>query len=247
MYNEQIEKLIEMALLDGELTEKEREILIRKATESGIDRDEFEMVLEARLYERQKENTSSQPLEPSAPKSEKFGEIRKCPACGSIVGAVQAVCGDCGHNFTNISAVSSVTKLHEQLLAIESEERNRQKAPVEKGGFFQRITNPAAHISAMKEATQDVNETILTRKAGVIQSFPVPNSREDMLEFLTMAVPECKKKPNWLMMQTGTGKLYKAWHSKAEQIIMKAKFSLKEDKKAMEEILYYANELNIKI
>ena len=68
-----------------------------------------------------------------------------------------------------------------------------------------------------------------------------------MLEFLTMAVPECKKKPGWLTMKTGAGKLYKAWHSKAEQIIMKAKFSLKEDKKAMEEILYYAKELDIKV
>jgi predicted nucleotidyltransferase len=48
-------------------------------------------------------------------------------------------------------------------------------------------------------------------------------------------------------MATGKGKIYKAWYSKAEQIVMKAKFSLKEDKKAMEEISYYANQINIKV
>lgn len=38
-----------MALNDGVLTDKERQILIKKATELGIDQDEFEMVLEFRL------------------------------------------------------------------------------------------------------------------------------------------------------------------------------------------------------
>jgi uncharacterized tellurite resistance protein B-like protein len=47
MYNEQLEKLIEMALLDGVLTEKEKQVLFKKAEALGIDLDEFEMVLEA--------------------------------------------------------------------------------------------------------------------------------------------------------------------------------------------------------
>jgi len=37
------------------------------------------------------------------------------------------------------------------------------------------------------------------------------------------------------------------WKSKCEQIIMKAKFSMKEDKKALDEIMEYAKELKIKI
>ena len=31
MYNEQLEKLVEMALMDGELTEKEKQVLFKKA------------------------------------------------------------------------------------------------------------------------------------------------------------------------------------------------------------------------
>lgn len=37
------------------------------------------------------------------------------------------------------------------------------------------------------------------------------------------------------------------WKAKCEQIIMKAKFSMKDDKKILEEILEYAKELKIKV
>ena len=54
MYNDQLDKLIEMALMDGELTEKEKQILFKKAEIFGVDLDEFEMVLEAKLFEKKK-------------------------------------------------------------------------------------------------------------------------------------------------------------------------------------------------
>ena len=47
MYNEQIEQLISVALADGTLTEKEKQILFKKAQSMRIDLDEFEMVLDA--------------------------------------------------------------------------------------------------------------------------------------------------------------------------------------------------------
>lgn len=51
-YDPKLEKLIDFALADGELTEKERQVLYAKAMSMGIDLDEFEMVLEAKLYEK---------------------------------------------------------------------------------------------------------------------------------------------------------------------------------------------------
>ena len=77
MYNEEIEKLIELALADGELTEKEKQVLFKKAEAAGIDLDEFEMVLDAKLFERNKAKTETPPV--SAPKSDKFGDVKKCP------------------------------------------------------------------------------------------------------------------------------------------------------------------------
>jgi hypothetical protein len=45
----EIEKLIEMALADGQLTDKEREIILRKAEKLGLDEDEVEMYLEGKV------------------------------------------------------------------------------------------------------------------------------------------------------------------------------------------------------
>ena len=243
---EQVDKLIEMALMDGVLTEKEKEILFKKAEAAGIDLDEFEMILDAKLFEKQQSIKAAAPPV-AAQKTDKHGDVNKCPACNAIVQSYSAICSDCGHSFSNISAVSSVSKLHEQLIAVESEERERDSKEKNQPNQSYNIFNPMASINAMKNLRVDIEEIILTRKASIIQSFPIPNSKEDILEFLTMAVPECKNKPSFIMMNTGKGKIYKAWYTKAEQIVMKAKFSLKEDKKAMDEITYYANQINIKI
>lgn len=52
----EIERLIEMAISDGHVTEKEREIILRKAEKLGLDVDEVEMYLEGIL-----ESTNSNP------------------------------------------------------------------------------------------------------------------------------------------------------------------------------------------
>ena len=49
MYDPQLEKLMAIALKDGLITDKERQILIKKAVEFGIDVDEFEMELDSRI------------------------------------------------------------------------------------------------------------------------------------------------------------------------------------------------------
>ena len=45
----EIDKLIEMALTDGQVTDKEREIILRKAEKLGLDVDEVEMYLEGKI------------------------------------------------------------------------------------------------------------------------------------------------------------------------------------------------------
>lgn len=55
MYNEELEQLITIALEDGVLTEKEKQVLYKKAQSLGIDRDEFEMVLNSRLAKARRE------------------------------------------------------------------------------------------------------------------------------------------------------------------------------------------------
>ena len=84
----------------------------------------------------------------------------------------------------------------------------------------------------------------------IISNFPVPTTKEDILEFLSLAVPKAKQIGNFLSKNNPENKAHnefvQVWKTKCEQIIMKAKFSMKEDKKALEEIMQYANELGIK-
>lgn len=61
MYNEKLEALITAALADGVLTDKEKEVLFKKAEAMGIDHDEFELVLDGRLAKRKKEMEAQAP------------------------------------------------------------------------------------------------------------------------------------------------------------------------------------------
>lgn len=119
MYNEQIEALISAALADGMLTEKEKQILFKKAQAQGIDLDEFEMVLDARLVELEKAEKAKG--EAAAPKSHKVGDVKKCPSCGAIVQSYQGVCAECGYAFENVEVTYASKKLSSLLRKSNSE------------------------------------------------------------------------------------------------------------------------------
>ena len=106
----EIEKLIELALADGQITEKERAVIVKKATEFGVDQDEVEMTLDAKLHQLQVAQTK--------PKKEKVGNLNTCPSCGSIVNSFQTKCSDCGHEFRNVQINTSIKDLMIELKKI---------------------------------------------------------------------------------------------------------------------------------
>ena len=239
MYNEHLESLINAALADGNLTEKEKQILFKKAESFGIDLDEFEMILEARLYEKQQSSNKNDVQPVVAPKSEKFGDVKKCPACGAMVQSFQTKCSDCGHEFSNIGANASIGRLFEMLNACENERKDDFNSI---SGAITGLMSRAYGIGG--------GDKVVERKKSIISGFPIPNTKDDILEFLSTAIPNAKKRGNFFTQQQPENKshndLVPTWKSKCEQIIMKAKFSMKDDKKTLEEILSYAKELGIK-
>ncbi len=178
MYNEQIEALISAALADGMLTEKEKQVLFKKAQAQGIDLDEFEMVLDARLVELEKAEKAK--VSTSAPQSTKYGDIRKCPVCGAMVPALAAVCPECGFEFSGIDANISSKKLADLLL--------------------------------------DVSD--IDKKEEIIITFPIPNTKADLFEFLSALQPR---------MRDINDPLSSAYFKKYQECINKAKISFAND------------------
>ena len=245
MYDKKLESLIEAALIDGKLTDKEKQILFKKAETLGIDLDEFEMILDARLYKISQAKVSPPPT-PSpkieAPASDKYGDVKKCPSCGAMVESFKTNCGYCNHSFVNIEANSSIELLFEMLNEAEDMrvmERHSANPFSALGGAmsasFSSITGPGK---------------VDRKKMAIIANFPIPTTKEDMLEFLSLALPRAQKKGNFLTAQNPENKVHNTfvnvWYSKCEQIIMKARFSMKNDKNILEEINYYASTLKIR-
>ena len=257
MYNEQLENLIEMALIDGQLTEKEKQILFKKAESFGIDLNEFEMVLEAKLFEKQKSNKAEQ----VAPKSDKLGDIRKCPACGAIAESFSTRCQDCGTEFRNIEVSHNITKFFEKLEDVENHRKedlfkNKDDGSIGVGTilkwlFFFWILVPIKFINLLishsKAATWSTTDA---KKEELIMNFPVPNSREEIFEFLNLALSKINK-ISYMNLSTEKGKYTSAWNEiwlkKIDQINVKAGLSMKNDKKNYAELQILVNDAKARI
>ena len=230
VYNPQLEKLIDLALADGELTEKEKQVLFKKAEAMGIDLDEFEMVLEAKRSKSNSAQTST-----AAPKSNKFGDIKKCPACGAVLQSFTTKCHECGFEFRNVEANCSIQRLFE--LLNEAEANSREDAT----GLITGLGRTYADMFAQRfGGTKDTR-----KKKAIIQNFPIPNTKEDILEFLVLAVPLAKK-PGFFDQDETKREMYPVWKAKCEQIIMKARFSMKDDPQTLAEINEYGKQIGIK-
>lgn len=175
MYDEKIEALIKAALADGVLTEKEKQILFKNAQAQGIDLDEFEMVLDARLVELQK--AEKEKAEKSAPKSDKYGDVRKCPTCGSLVPALATCCSDCGYEFTGVGANTS-----SQLLAKKIEEINKNQS--QKVNEI-KLNEGECRIDFEDRQWRIMNTERIELISRTIRSFPIPNTKADLFEFIT--------------------------------------------------------------
>ena len=244
--NPELEKFIDFAVTDGEVTEKEKTILIRKAEELGVDLDEMEMVLDAKLHMIQKE---AQPKEapqqetPAPAPSQESLSTTKCPQCAAAIESFSTRCPYCDTEIKNIKSSFSINRLNEELMKAEEKARNQEHA----GGFV-------GNFMKMFDSETEMEARIFNAKSNIIRTFPIPNTKEDILEFLTLAVSNVKTiKINFVEKIAGeSGTVgykitYKnAWMSVCQKVIMKARFSMKDNKKLLEEIEAYATELEIK-
>lgn len=163
MFSEELESVIEAALADGTLTAKEREVLHKRAAAEGVDPDELDVVIEGRLAKMKREEDWLRP----APPSDKFGDVKKCPNCGEPVEPMAVKCSACGYEFRNVDALKSSQRLAEKLEAID--EAYRGKKIEHNVGF------------GLKEDRTIFD--IFREKVTTITNFPIPTTKEDLLDF----------------------------------------------------------------
>ena len=139
------------------------------------------------------------------------GNLVKCPNCGGTIGSFDSVCPLCGYEFQNASGATSVQELNRQLLMIDQQS-------------YAAVGN-AAYASM--------------RKAELIRTFAIPNTKGDVLEFMILASSNI----DLTVLSAGSGDdigmpdqefnarrtLSDAWLAKIEQVYQKAKLSFSND------------------
>ena len=147
---------------------------------------------------------------------EYVGKILKCPNCGGVITETTAVCPECGMQITGKVALLSVQSFKEQLMTIENNRKNKTL------GVFS--------LSA---------DSVDMKKLTLIRNFPIPNTIDDIIEFMLLAMANIDVK---LSKKTAMNKYHdsfssvesaytigrtisNAWVSKMEQCYKKAEIT----------------------
>lgn len=110
--------------------------------------------------------STAQPSNFETRQQEFAGKVLKCPNCGAVISQTTAVCPECGHHITGQAAVSSVQLFSDKLMMLESKR---------KGAGLGQILGVTAN-------------PVDTQKLSLIRSFPIPNTIDDIQEFMMLAI-----------------------------------------------------------
>ncbi|UQA80172.1 zinc ribbon domain-containing protein [Gardnerella vaginalis] len=161
------------------------------------------------------------------------GSVHKCSNCGEIIGSFVTVCPTCGKEIRGIHSVSSTQELVTKLENISAKKMpiTEEKRSVMKMVFGKDFKNE----DALKEALDDFEDQKDEEKASLIINFTVPNSKEDIMEFMILAASNINAKK-------GTDDVItKAWIAKLDQVYQKAKIIMSDNPSFVELKNMYEN------
>ncbi len=152
--------------------------------------------------------------------------MTKCPNCGSSINQIEAICPYCGSQVQNRKVASSVQRFADELNQIEKE------------ATADRYKGITGFVSSIME--QGYGGKTLDRKLSLINSFPIPNTIEEIYEFVMLALGSIDVKwgknsiSNKMYGKPGSSyypgiALANAWVNKLQQAYNKAKVSFPRD------------------
>lgn len=163
--------------------------------------------LDSRYYDNDESN-------PTSRKTVYEGTLHKCPNCGEIVDALITNCPACGYEFRDATVSKSVNEFSRKLSDIDW-----AKAPNSSG-------NPSLFKRIFGTDFNDISENEkLNLKISLIKSFAIPNTKEDITEFIILASANIDLKVYGIDKDKyeKQRELSDAWLAKMEQAYQKAK------------------------
>lgn len=148
------------------------------------------------------------------------GEIHKCPNCGEILNSFASNCTSCGYELRDAKNSNAV---REFALKLEQIEKSRN---INSNGFSG-LKNKINQLSSVNPIDE--------QKISLIRSFAIPNTKEDIYEFMILASSNIDVKLYGVaydssqfqgMMATSQKAVSDAWLAKFEQAYQKAQILL---------------------
>lgn len=123
---QELNELIQQYLTDGVLTDKERQVILKKAEGMGLDRDEIDLYLDAEV----------QKIDQQTDAAVRKQKGKTCPYCGGSIPQLSEKCPHCGENITAQASEELqeiFDNLEEALIDMKAgDDIDRSKATVER-------------------------------------------------------------------------------------------------------------------
>lgn len=140
------------------------------------------------------------------------GKLIKCPNCGEVLSSFTVNCPVCGYELRGLDSTYSIKSLQSKIEQLEAQ-RTNQKGP-----------------SLIKQMLgYNKLEKVDSQIVSLIKNYTIPNTKEDILEFLILASSNIDFKvygPNkqqYQMNNPAQLEISDAWIAKFEQAYQKAK------------------------
>lgn len=141
------------------------------------------------------------------------GELHKCPNCGELINAFVTICPACNYELRGAKASSIVKEFADKLEQIEKT-REAQKSH----SFIGKLYGSDGQLNKTDE-----------QKISLIRSFSIPNTKEDIFEFMILAASNIDLKLYGLgdkgVITASQRAVSDAWLAKFEQAYEKASFA----------------------